>query len=182
MSQHEITRYCSSQYHTHTHTHTHRCADLRFFTRRFSLGRSRKFSKNCSRSLISDVSMLKIQPKYIMVSRIENSPYNAVSCNSNEMLRVVCKVALVTLTAETSNSKQGRVWQVCNFTECDAVYSGRLQCYISEIHYHNIHLYENLKANVLKHQKYKRELHICQQSVQVHKRVTKLLLLRIPVC
>jgi hypothetical protein len=92
-------------------THTHRYADLRFFTRRFSLGRSRKLSKNCSRSLISDVSMLKIQPKYIMVSRIENSPYSAVSCNSNEMLHVVHMVALMTLIAGTSNSKQGRVWQ-----------------------------------------------------------------------
>ena len=107
--------------HTHTHTNTHRCADLRFFTRRFSLGRSRKLSKICSRSLISEVSMLKIQPKYIMVSRIENSPYSAVSCNSNEMLCVVRKLALKTPTAGTSNSKQGRVWQVCNFTKCDAV-------------------------------------------------------------
>jgi hypothetical protein len=27
--------------------------------------------------------MLNIQPKYIMVSRMENSPYSAISCNSN---------------------------------------------------------------------------------------------------
>jgi hypothetical protein len=65
--------------------------------------------------------MLKIQPKYIMVSRIENSPYNAVSCKRKEMLCVVCKVALMQPNAETTNSKQGRVRKVCNFTECDAV-------------------------------------------------------------
>lgn len=40
------------------------------------------------------------------------------------MLHVVRKVALMTSTAEMPNSKQGRVWQVCNFTECDAVQPG----------------------------------------------------------
>lgn len=44
-----------------------------------------------------------------------------------------------------------------------------VQCYSSENHNINIHLYENLKANVLKHQKGNRELHICRQSVQVYK-------------
>jgi hypothetical protein len=57
-----------------------------------------------------------------------------------------------------------------------------VQCYISENHNLNFHFCEKLKANVLKHQKGNRELHICQQSVQVHKSVTKLLLLRITVC
>ena len=39
-----------------------------------------------------------------------------------------------------------------------------------------------LQSKVLEHQKGNRELHISQQSVQVHRSVTKLLLLRIPVC
>jgi hypothetical protein len=138
---------------------SHRRADLRFLTRRFWLGRSRKLSKNCSRSSISDVPMLKIQPKYIIVSRIENSPYNAVSCNSNEMCcHIVHKSALVMLTAarETANRAKCDTFVISfNVTPC-----GLVQCYVSEDHNLHIHLCKNLKLNVLKHQKGSRKLHI----------------------
>lgn len=53
---------------------------LRFFTKRFCEGRSRNCSKKRSLSTISAVHIPNIQPKYIMVSRMVNSPYKAISC------------------------------------------------------------------------------------------------------
>ena len=89
--------------------------------------------------------MLKIQPKYIMVSRIVNSPYKAVSCNSNEMCRhVVRKLALVILTAahQTVNREGCGMFVISfNVMPCSLV-----QCYTSEDHNLNIHLCDNLKS------------------------------------
>ena len=96
-----------------------------------------------------------------------------------DVMRVVHKLPLVTPTAahQTVNREGCGMFLISmNVTQCSLV-----QCYISEDHKLTIHLYENLKANALKHQKGNRELHIWQQPVQVHKQVTMLLFLRIPV-
>uniref|UniRef100_A0A1B0B3D0 Uncharacterized protein n=1 Tax=Glossina palpalis gambiensis TaxID=67801 RepID=A0A1B0B3D0_9MUSC len=57
---------------------------LRFFTRRFEEGRSKKFSKNCRRSSISLVLIAKIQPKYSIVSLMNNS--NCFDLNVKDIL------------------------------------------------------------------------------------------------